>query len=525
MERKHVYQNVYTNEDYDNVMKNLPDIINEAERKAAEVVEPTVKEKTEIMNDIKNFIKEKKRKVYGGTALNEELIAVNPADAIYDKTIFSDIEFYSPLPIQDLIELTNRLYEKGYKHVIGKEAQHEETYTIFVNFQLYCDITYVPKRVYNGIKVLNINGIHYVDPHFMLIDYLRMINQPLTAAGQRWEKAFKRMYKLLKDYPLENYNNSITISTSEKVSELISKIKTLFMMIPEVQNVCLINGFVAYNFFIKHAYNDRNVEQQSRTIIQPKELENMITNVPFIELITVNYKDTVERLFNFLKKSVKEPKKITIQEYYPLFQFTNYSVVFLYKGDIIAKVYEADGTCVPDIKTTNGYMYVSYQYLLMTLLINKFRSHLDEDKQMYFNYGIAISNLIKARNSFLAKRNISVINNTVFGEFKIACVGTAISFIRESQLRSLEKYKQGKRQFTYSPEQFFSLSPESQLKIDPTKHLFKNTSGNMIRKPINLLFRINSNDDIELNIPEKNESEKLESEKNESEKNESSSSS
>ncbi len=107
--------------------------------------------------------------------------------------------------------MCNLLYDKGFKYVTAREAQHEETYSIFVNFQLYCDVTYVPTRIYNSIKTIEIDGVNYVHPHFIFIDQLRIINQPLTAAAQRWEKTFGRMYKLLKNYPLENYRNSLSV--------------------------------------------------------------------------------------------------------------------------------------------------------------------------------------------------------------------------------------------------------------------------------------------------------------------------
>lgn len=501
--RKPIYHNYYTNNDYNEVTEQLPAIIKEIEIKAAEVLEPTIYEQREVMNEIRKYIREKKRKVYGGTAINEAIKLINPDDAIYDEYTYTDIEFYSPTPIPDLVELTNLLYNKGYKYVVGREAVHEETYSIFVNFRLYCDITYVPTRVYGGIKTLEIDGIRYVHPHFILIDQLRIINQPLTAASLRWEKTFVRMYKLLKNYPLEYFDKSLKVpKPGEDIQKYIQDIKNKFMTMKNVNISCLISGFDAYNFFILHAIGDKKVEKQAR-ISYDINLENLLSNVPYIELISVNYRNTVEELYNFIRNNVPDPKLITLEEYFPFFQFTGHSVFINYDGKHVARVFEADGFCVPNIRTIRGYMYVSYQYLLMAMLINKFRSYLDKDKEMYFNYSIAISNLITARNIFLAKKKLGVINNTVFGEFKIGCIGTTISYLRESQMRSLERYKKGKSPFRYMPEHFFSSPPESQEKFDPTKHLFRNTSGNKILNPKNLFFKF----DEEGNVIKDNETE------------------
>jgi hypothetical protein len=510
-------------------MTHLPAIINEIERKAAEILEPTIYERREVMGIIRDYIREKERKVYGGSAINETLKNVNPKDAIYDEYTYTDIEFYSPTPVSDLVELTNILYNKGKKYVIAREAVHEETYSIYVNFRQYCDITYVPTRVYVGIKTLKIDGINYVHPHFILIDQLRIINQPLTAASQRWEKTFNRMYMLLKNYPLEYYDKPLKIPPPEnEIQEHISKIKEDFMIMEGVIKTCLIGGFDAYNFYILHAMDDINVKNQAMgdnnvenqaQVVNDKEkqkLKKFLTNVPYIEIVSVNYRDTVEKLYYFVRNNVTDPKLISLEEYFPLFQFNDYSVFINYNGIPIARVLKSDGYCVPNNKTEKGYMYVSFQYLLMSMFINKFRAYLDKDKEMYFRYSIAISNLVAARNIFLTRNKLGVLNNTVFGEFKMSCVGTTMSYLREGHLKSFERFKKGKTLFRYMPEQFYELSPEDQKKFDPSKHCFKNTSGNKILNPKNLLFKL----DKEGNIIKDDESENECMEKTINEKNE-----
>lgn len=496
--RKPVYQDYYTEDDYDFIMEVLPELIKKAQRSAAEILEPTIHEKRKVMDDIKNFIRDKKRKVYGGTAMNETIKAINPKDAIYDDVIFSDIEFYSPAPVQDMVELANLLHQKGYKMVVGREAQHEGTYSIFVNMQLYCDISYVPTRVYHGIQTIEIDGLLYVHPHFMIIDLLRMINDPINAAEQRWEKAFKRLYKLLRSYPLELFDRPIQIQKpDEEFRSYLNKIKSDFMTIPEVSKSCLISGFEAYNFFVRHAMGDRTIEQQARTSYGSTKLETLVSNVPFLEFVSINYTDTVIRLYNFIKNLVPDAKEITLDENYPLFQFSNYSVTISYKGKPLARVYEEDGHCIPDIKTTREYMYVSYQYLLMSMLMNKFRSYLEKDKEMYLNYGSAVSNLVKVRNIYLDAKKLPVINDSVFTEFKISCVGSTVSYIRTAQLRIQERISKGKTAiFRYEPEKFFNQSEEAQAKFDPTKYFFPNTSGNKITNDKNLMFKLDENGNI-----------------------------
>jgi len=493
---KKKYQDYYTDEDYDQVLTQLPDIVKMASERAQEVMEPTLNEKKEVRNHIMEFLRTKRRKIYGGTSMDVLLKAADPKAGIYTETEFADIDFYSPKPVFDLVELTNQLYEKGYKYVQGKEAQHEESFSIYVNMHLYCQLTYVPTRVYKGIQTIVIDGIYYTHPHFMYIDQLRMFNDPMNSAW-RWEKAFKRSYLLLKYYPLEYYDKKLQIKApNSTISNLISDIKTKFMMeSSSIQSNCMISGFDAYNFFIKHAANDRSAEKMARTTydITSSALPDLLISVPYMELISVNFKETVKEVYSYLQRTVPDKSLLGIIEFFPLFQYFNYMVVITYDKQPVIKIYESDGACVSMIKTTKGYAYVSYQYLLMFTLINKFRAHLDESKEMYFNYAIMLSNLIKARNIYLTENNLGIINKSVFGEFKISCMGTTISFIRAGQIRRLERIAKGHAaQFIYEPKRFIDKSVENPPKFEPTKTSFRNTSGNQIMIDKYLLFGFDS---------------------------------
>ena len=146
---------IFSEKDLKLVNDNIDEMMNEIEKKKKKVMEPTIDEMMEIEKIILKFVKKKKRKVYGGYALNEAIILKNPEDKIYDKEIDApDIDFYSPEPIKDLHELSNILHDKGYKRVQGKEAMHIETYSIFVNLHNYVDITYMPNKIYHNIPFI-----------------------------------------------------------------------------------------------------------------------------------------------------------------------------------------------------------------------------------------------------------------------------------------------------------------------------------------------------------------------------------
>lgn len=512
----------YSEGDYIDVNSKLPAIVERAERKALDVLDPNIKERKSVRTFIKKFIKGKGRKIYGGTAINELLKAKNPNDAIYNEYTAKDIEFYSYTPVMDLVELCNGLQKAGFTHVQGKNAQHEGTYSIFINFLLYCDITYIPKIVYYGIKTEVINGVNYCDPHFIWIDHLRIYNAPLTAY-HLWEKNFKRTYLLLKNYPVEAFSNKIHIEkASSERTALFTKIKKIFLTQDNIGDFTLLGGFDAYNYYIKKALNANIGDEIGRIITNLKNSSAYEASVPFVELFSVSYQDTVLALYAYLKTIVSDIKLISFEENFPLFQFTGYSITINYDNNPLVKVYESDGYCIPVIKvgiTGGSIKVVSYQYVIMTFLMHKFWCHLYKDKDMYKAYGSAVSNLIYTRNAYLDKNKLSIINDTIFSEFpKGDCTGSTVSISRDNYLKLSDLKSKGKNiSWKFVPDDFLKKSIDEQEKwldknvgtiIPNTSERkavfgFPNTSGNLIRKPKNMRFKLTEYSDLIVNITKK----------------------
>ena len=172
---------IYNNSDVDLLHKNIDKINEEIELKINELFDPTLDAKKKIAQIIMNFIIRNKRKVYGGYSMNALIKTKDKFASLYKDYQVPDVDFYSPTPLDDLIKICNELHEAGFPRVNGKEAKHKNTYSIFVNFDVYCDITYAPKYLYHKIPVKFINGVNYVHPNFMIIDYLKMITDPMAS--------------------------------------------------------------------------------------------------------------------------------------------------------------------------------------------------------------------------------------------------------------------------------------------------------------------------------------------------------
>src|SRR5690349_21777544 len=74
---------LYTLDDIELVKENIGDVIETIEEKKLDIFEPTRKELTGAQKIIFDYIKEKKRKVYGGFAQNKMIVIKNPDDAFY----------------------------------------------------------------------------------------------------------------------------------------------------------------------------------------------------------------------------------------------------------------------------------------------------------------------------------------------------------------------------------------------------------------------------------------------------------
>ena len=100
---------------------------------------PTNKVYAQMKIDLLEFIKNKKRIIYGGYAMNRLIISKDKSDDFYGNCRY-DIEFYSPEPIKDSIDIAMFFHNKKYNNISVGEGLHPATYKLFVEFENICDI-------------------------------------------------------------------------------------------------------------------------------------------------------------------------------------------------------------------------------------------------------------------------------------------------------------------------------------------------------------------------------------------------
>jgi len=479
---------LYSKKDLNVFTEKIDDVINNVKVIHHNIYEPTGEEKKKNMKYIIDYIKEHNRKIYGGYAINILLKAKDKEAAIYCPIdeVDADIDFYSPYPHDDLIKLCNILDDAGAKDVQGSEAEHEDTYTIFVNQHKYCDITYVPNNIYHRINYNEMNGLYVTHPHFITIDYLRIFTNPIGSYLQRLDKSFCRVNKLLEYYPLLNINKRINLIDKRSDDDVL---KTVFTFIKDTPTTILF-GYYAYNYYLyKSGIYDRNMNY---------------LNIPYYEILTDEYEKDGCKLISLLRKTYSKDD-IKIIEFYPFFQFYGNNCIIYYKDIPVVHIFKNIGICYPiknikplkfknnKVTEDTGKINIgSYSFVLMFSMMFTIRNRVLKDKQRMEIFQIMTSHLIKMKNYYFKHNNKTFMDDTPFQDFIVDCIGNYLDGRRlyRDKLTARKKDKNWKGPLN------FKYFPANKRLTEKTSFVFPNTSGNQIINLKNLVL-MNSKDYIQ----------------------------
>ena len=459
---------MYRVEDIEVIEKNVKKIQENAMAKYRKEYEPNLEEISKVYQVITKFIQDTGRVVYGGFAQNLLIKAKNPDDifykelngAYYNWPDIADIEFYSPTPAKDIIDLTEELYKHGFKHIEGKEGQHEGTYKVFVNFENYCDITYIPAHIHNTMPIIKVDGLKCTNPHFMLIDTYRVITDPSTSYW-RLEKSICRFQKIIKYYPIEKNNNPIKITHEQENKQVNDFIRKNILRYSKFK--LIVVGFYAYNYYVKKA-----------------DKSQMLNFIPYYEAITTNLKEEAQKILDILKKQYGN--KIKTKEYHPFFQFIDSKIEYYYEGKLVLRLFGNNERCIVYHKSSKkGLLFGTYSLVLMYLFFNYIHAYINKEKpntDLYYNL---IGKFFYSRNKYLDLHKLTVIDESPFQDFTLKCLGFPVNQKRESLLTGLSRIKSGKKlRFRYGPSGKPGKVPE---------FMFPNNSGNEILNEKNLILK------------------------------------
>ena len=441
---------MFRNNDFKKINLNINDIKTDALKEYKNKYEPTFKESFAICNYIIKFIKKNNKIIYGGYAQNLLINKKNTNDTFYKELYgilynwpeIADIEFYSPDPILDILNLTNELHNLNYKHIECKEGIHKGTFKIFINFINYCDITYMPTFIYNKLPFINVKDIKCAHPHYMLIDTYRVIVDPLTSYF-RLDKSINRFQILIKYYPINNKYSKIILNDNINNNIIINYI---IKKIIYKSNLIVI-GLYGYNYYIK------------------KISKKNIINISYIELISNNITNDAKYIY---KKLVNKYKNIEIKEYFPFFEYMDRRIEYYYNNNLILKLYGNNNKCIIyNYSSKKNTYFGTFSLIYLYFLINYYYYLINNKNNIINLIYKLLGNMIFFRDKYLNYKNITIIDKSPFQYFTVKCFGLAVDIQREYRL-SLSK-KDSKSKFKYKP-----------LQKKVPEYNFDNISGNQI---------------------------------------------
>eukprot|EP00798_Chlamydomonas_sp_ICE-L_P003043 gene3045-13062_t len=143
---------------------------------------PTSSERRAALKVIVEFARERGRIIYGGYAIHTLLVASDKEGLYNEDDDYIDVELYSPK-----LWRTSRVL--NHEFVRGKEAQHDSTFTISIEFVRMCDVTFVPESIYHKIPCVEAvpksstmtDVVKVVHPQFAKLDIMNMLCDPFNS--------------------------------------------------------------------------------------------------------------------------------------------------------------------------------------------------------------------------------------------------------------------------------------------------------------------------------------------------------
>ena len=437
------------------LISKIPEMMAEAESLRSDHVAPTLKQRVAISTIIWNFVRKRQRIIYGGHALNAMLLQTSPKDAIYGQATtvaqFPDIEFYSPNPVADIVELCNLIFIDGYRYVQGREAAHSGTYTISVEFTRVCDITYVPKLANDVIPFILVSGIPMVDPAFAIIDYLKILCDPFTSYW-KLDRMIPRMMLMQQLFPMnfqtKGKGNAETVTTV--------RTETLDVMLWVAAAPTLIAvGDHALSFFSS---------------------SNNTSN--HLTVVSVNFETDVQTFYDFFKPAISKTK-----ERHPMIDIIGRMATFYFhnkctavtmidsrdKAVPVSGVYGKSHILEPPMKIASfNYCLLSAMGQHLTAVVNKCRAEAD----VHMN---TASMLIECRRSALESSNTDTTDITSpFRDVSLVYIGEPKTAMRTHMAvtddRRIKSAKNAQVWFSFDPSRPSHSKPSSYmyLKCDGT---------------------------------------------------------
>lgn len=491
---------MYRAEDLADVMLHVnqikEDARGEAERREQQMTGPQRKRAMEVVN---GFIKAKGRPIIGGMALHYLAIQHDPgSEKVYpDDGPPADVDFYSPQPIQDIMDIADLLHKQGFKALRATEAVHVETYTVSLDEWRCCDASYMEKKIFDRVRAqaVNVDGFKVVHPHFMLIDSLRILNDPMFSYF-RLDKLFPRTVRLQGMFPLPLPPHEPGAPRPPVPATTPATVASMMRTFVRGNRDVVLVGRLAARYYLAHTAAKAPGAADPLDTMLRQRTPPLSPEMP-LELVTTAFKASAPRVMDLLLRD-HAAERVSYKEYRPFYDFLGQRGDFLVDGVCVVRLLDHDNRCIPLVElptpgdgaggTERGGAFVqigTFSVVVMYLMIMRFRLGVMEDGAASSRIQAAFDSLIycmyRTRNTYLTLNGASVMDETPFQEFVLSCVGDVRSPRAVREEVGQAKFKRGIKRFNYDPSK-------------PTKDfdrpdLYCNSSGRQVVNPQQMWYR------------------------------------
>lgn len=383
----------------------------------------------EFFNITKRFIQEKNLILYGGLALN---LSLPESKRFYGKYELPDYDFFSPSARVHAKELADRFKHLGYSYIEVRPGLHRETFKVFVEMIQVADITDIPRKVFQKLhqqsadeKQIIINNNPDLDIVIAPLAFLRLamhieLSRP-EGYIERWPKVYKRMKLFYSMYPVSylNCDNMFLIDTNQRRIELNAK---AMQFVKEKQYPIL--GNEAIKLYCLQA----NIKIPKNAIVD--------INASMIEIISTDYKYTVESLSNYLRPHLDTGETIVVKKHAPLnkseFIPKHYIISIKSKTSIFNIVTVFKSQACYAFKQINGINVLSIHAILSLMYAFLFsnRPYFNKDK-----IKCSIDQLLRIQSKFLTSKL------EVWNQFELQCYGIQpkLEDLKKAQWKQYDK--------------------------------------------------------------------------------------
>tara|TARA_B110001469_G_scaffold127840_1_gene151047 strand:+ start:1878 stop:3197 length:1320 start_codon:yes stop_codon:yes gene_type:complete len=415
------------------MLSNKPDkellLMQEVIIKASEKYDTNLPEdSSKMIKIVEDFIKKKKRIVYGGIAVNNIL---PKKDRFYKPMEFPDWDFFSPDALQDAKELADIFYKSGFGNVEAKSGIHFGTYKVYVNFFGVADITQLD-YFYDKISPYTINkdNIPYAPANWLRMSLYLELSRP-KGDITRWEKLLPRLRLLNKYYPIkEKKCNFKNLRMKEEDYFVSNKIKDILMSDKVI-------FFGAYADKLYSYYTNKNYR---------------VAKYNDYDVLSIDAKGTGEKVKNKLKKY-----NINIEHYHNRGELIPEHYSIIYNGNNIGNIYQTEACYSYNrIKVDNKSVNIATIFTILSLYL----CFLYTDKEFYnTDRLICTSNMMQ--DIYLKHKTK---NKGILKIYTVDCIGEQATF--EDILAEKKKaFKDIKKNSPDYEKWFLRYTPKEKKKV------------------------------------------------------------